>query len=208
MYIYLDESGDLGFTSKSSKSFVIALLYTNDPKHIRRMLKKVRQRLLRKRYKNLPEFKSSRSDDFVKNRILKHLSKENIEISYVILRKSTVYSYLHQKHNVLYNYLTGFLVERLPQLKDKEIIIVADKCLSKINREKFNRYLKSKTFSNFYKIGKLLPKIQIQHKTSLEEPCLQAVDYVANAVYRKYEFNDETYYNIIKPKIREEIIKW
>lgn len=208
MYIYLDESGDLGFSSKSSKFFVIALLYTNNPKHIRRILKKVRRRLLRKKYRDLPEFKSSRSDDFVKKRILEHLSKEDVEISYVILRKSTVYSYLHQEHNVLYNYLTGFLVERLPQLKDREIMIVADKCLSKINREKFNRYLKSKTFSNFYKIGKLLPKIQIQHKTSLEEPCLQAVDYVANAVYRKYEFNDETYYNIIKPKIREEIIKW
>lgn len=208
MYIYLDESGDLGFTSKSSKYFVITLLYTNDPKHIQRMLRKVRRRLLRKKYKSLPEFKSSRSDDFVKERILNGLSNEEVEISYVVLKKSEVYGYLHQKHNVLYNYLTGFLVEKLPQLKDREIMIVADKCLSKINREKFNRYLKSKTFSNFYKIGKLLPKIQIQHKTSLEEPCLQAVDYVANAVYRKYEFNDETYYNIIKPKIKEEIIKW
>jgi hypothetical protein len=80
MYIYLDESGDLGFTSKSSKSFVVALLYTNNPKHIRRILKKVRCRLLRKKYRDLPEFKSSRSDDFVKKRILEHLSKENIEI--------------------------------------------------------------------------------------------------------------------------------
>ncbi len=48
-------------------------------------------------------------------------------------------------------------------------------------------------------------KISIEHKNSEEERCLQAVDFVAGAIYHKYVFGDESYYSIIRNKIQEEI---
>ena len=45
--IYLDESGDLGFSEKSSKYFVISLLITKNHKQIDNCIKRIRQRKLK-----------------------------------------------------------------------------------------------------------------------------------------------------------------
>jgi len=41
-YIYIDESGDLGFTEKSTKYYVIAAVETKNPQQFSRMFKKIR----------------------------------------------------------------------------------------------------------------------------------------------------------------------
>jgi hypothetical protein len=47
-------------------------------------------------------------------------------------------------------------------------------------------------------------KIEIQIKTPAEEKALQATDFVSWAIFRKYEYEDDTYYNIIKRLVVEE----
>ena len=49
-------------------------------------------------------------------------------------------------------------------------------------------------------------EVSIDHKNSEEERCLQAVDFVAGAIYRKYALGDESCYPIIRDKIREEML--
>ena len=56
--------------------------------------------------------------------------------------------------------------------------------------------------------GKFRPKIDIEHIDSTSEPCLQAVDFVAGAVFSKYEWEDDRCTDIIKEKIREKIERW
>lgn len=46
--------------------------------------------------------------------------------------------------------------------------------------------------------------VNIQIKTPSEEKALQAVDFVRWAIFRKYEYGDDSYYNLIKNKIVEE----
>jgi len=41
-------------------------------------------------------------------------------------------------------------------------------------------------------------------KTPYEEKSLQAVDFVSWAIFRKYEYGDDSYYDLIKDKIMEE----
>jgi hypothetical protein len=59
--IYIDESGDLGFTGRSSPYFVIAALIVHNPLTIRRCFAKIRRNKLKKKYKKLPEFKFNNS---------------------------------------------------------------------------------------------------------------------------------------------------
>ncbi|MEI7648428.1 MAG: DUF3800 domain-containing protein [Methanomicrobiales archaeon] len=57
--IYIDESGDLGFSERSSPFFVIAALIVHDPLAIRRCFAKVRRNKLKKKYKELASNSSS-----------------------------------------------------------------------------------------------------------------------------------------------------
>lgn len=43
-----------------------------------------------------------------------------------------------------------------------------------------------------------------ESKTPFEEKTLQAVDFVSWAIFRKYEYADDTFYNIIKNRMVEE----
>ena len=46
--------------------------------------------------------------------------------------------------------------------------------------------------------------MEVEIKTPSEEKSLQAVDFVSWAIFRKYEFGDDSYYNVVKEKIIEE----
>ena len=201
MYIFLDESGDLGFSKKSQQYFVIAILITKDKKPIENCIKRVRQRKLPKKYKRIPELKFRNSNRIIRKSVLKCLSKRDVEISYILLNKRRVYRRLQDKKNIVYNYITSFLLQKVLSEESDKIEFVVDRLYTKKNREEFNSYIN-------YKIRRVLRrtiKISIEHKNSEEERCLQAVDFVAGAIYRKYVFDDESYYSIIRDKIQEEI---
>ena len=88
LYVFLDEAGDLGFSDKASKHFVIATLTVTDPVPVRRIFKEIRQRKLKKKLKQLQEFKFSSSDDFIKELVLRRLAALDIEIAYIIKEKN------------------------------------------------------------------------------------------------------------------------
>ena len=67
MKIYVDESGDLGFGPRASRYFVLAALVVRDEQKIRRCFKKIRQRNLKKSFRDLPEFKYNNTKGLIKN---------------------------------------------------------------------------------------------------------------------------------------------
>ncbi|MFC1786848.1 DUF3800 domain-containing protein [Halobacteriota archaeon] len=210
LYIFVDESGDLGFSERSSCYFILTALVTVDPTRVGRIVKKVRKKVLKKKLSDIPELKFSRSTDKVKTKILEYLSKQDAEIWYVCLRKEMVYSHLRTKQNIIYNYLTGFIVEKIPTMRSKsvKVKIIVDKSLSKVNRQHFNMYLKEKYNFVSSNRGETPISIDIEHKDSQAERCLQVVDFISGAIFHKYEFNHPKYYDLIKSKIKEEVIKW
>ena len=121
----------------------------------------------------------------------------------VLLNKKKVYTRLQDEKAVLYNYVTNILLDRIFSKKilqpQKPVKIVASrKETSKFLNQNFKSYLQSQLAIN-HKI-----KVDIFIKTPAEEKALQAVDFVSWAIFRKYEFKDETYYNLIKGRIIEE----
>jgi hypothetical protein len=57
-----------------------------------------------------------------------------------------------------------------------------------------------KRFDNYLADG-LMRSINVSHLDSKQCPCLQATDFIARAIARKYRDNDYLYYNKIQHKI-------
>ena len=203
MKIYIDESGDLGFTEKSSSYFVIAALIVHDPLAIRRCFAKVRRNKLRKKYRELPEFKFNNSGPEIKKRILACIASADVDIAYCVLRKDQVYPHLRSNHQIVYNYLTGSLISHIIQrfCDGGDVGITVDKSLNGIQREAFDQYLVYKTFEKNQAFDLAGLAITIEHADSKNEPGIQAADFIAGALPYYYRTNDDSFSGIIQGKI-------
>lgn len=201
VYVYLDESGDLGFGKEgSSDFFVITLLLIEDPTPLKRLVKKIRQRKLKRNLKELPEIKANNSDETVRKRFLRDLAKEEIEIHCIILDKNKVYDYLKKEKEKLYNYVSGIILTE-STIRNKNINIIVDKKTSrKVIIEDFNQYIVRKVEERHL----FHTRVKISHYDSKNSPGLQAVDFASWSIFRKYEWNDDRYYNLIREKITTE----
>lgn len=200
--IYIDESGDLGFTDRSSPYFVIAALVVHDSLTIRRCFAKVRRNKLRKKYRELPEFKFNNSGPEIRKRILACIASAEVDIAYCVLRKEQVYPHLRSNHQIVYNYLTGSLISHIIQrfCDGRDVEITVDKSLNGIQREAFDQYLVYKTFERNQTIDLADITITIEHADSKNEPCIQAADFIAGALHYYYRTDDNVFFRIIEGK--------
>lgn len=205
-YIFLDESGDLGFNPKknNSKYFVITILSANDKKPIERIVKKIHSGL-RKKIKKLSGgvLHSTKEKPVTRKRLLKLLSQCTCSIMTIYLNKSKVYTNLQEEKHVLYNYVVNILLDRIMKKKLVDIqntiyLIASKRETNKFLNENFKTYLKSQ-ISNKHKM-----KIDVSIKSPSQEKALQAVDFASWAIFRKCEMGDKIYYHLIKGKIIEE----
>jgi hypothetical protein len=207
-YIYLDESGDLGFDfikHKTSKYFVITLLFTKDKERLDKLVKKTFKGFSQKEiqshsgvlhaHKELPKTKQKL--------LARFLECETDSVITIYLNKKKVYTNLQNEKHLLYNYVTNILLDRVFTKKliptNENINIVASRReTSRFLNKNFTEYITNKIKDEH----KVLVKVEI--KTPKEEKGLQVVDMLSWSIFRKYEHSDESYYNMIKSKIVEE----
>lgn len=201
----MDESGDLGFNFDkrgTTSYFLITFLFTRSKRPIEKCVKKVHLGL-RKKYKKIGVLHAYIEEPVTKRRLLSLLAEKDCKIMTILLNKKKVYTKLQDEKPVLYNYVTNILLDRiftkkLIQSDDSIKIIASRKETNKFLNENFKLYLHSQLAAN-YKV-----KVSISVKTPAEQKALQAVDFVSWAIFRKYEYKDDTYYNLIRGKIVEE----
>jgi len=205
-YIFLDESGDLGFDfskPKTSKVFVVTCLLTVDKRPIEKIVKKTHSELQKKYKKRFGLLHAVKEKTITRQRLLRRLKEKEISIMTIYLNKKKVYTKLRDEKQVLYNYVTNILLDRIYTRKliplAGTIELVASKReTNKFLNENFKNYLNTQ-IKNRHKVD-----IKITIKTPFEEKTLQAVDFVSWAIFRKYEYEDESYYNLIRSKVIEE----
>lgn len=207
MYIYLDESGDLGFDfSKkgASKNFLITVLLIREPKKIANCIKHLKEDTLRKKYKKIPEIKFNNSPEVFRKRVIQKLSKQEIFILVFCLNKIKIVNKLHDKKDKVYNYITGLLFDKILNATNpnEDLVMTVDKVkVGKIQIEDFNFYLGLKLFL----AGQANRKLLVNHVDSQKDRCIQSVDFISGSIFRKYEFQNLNLYNLIKSKIISEI---
>lgn len=195
-YIFLDESGDLGFSDKSSKYLIITLLISGikEEPEIKRIIKKIRQKILKKTLKKSSEIKWNNSNKIIKNNVLSKISEINLEIFTIILDKTKIFPYLKEKKHKLYNYLCRLILSEC-SLNDQVIELIVDRSKGKrALRDDFDDYIRKQIISSDC-------KLKIKHEDSKNNGGLQSLDFISGAIFNKYEYNNPKFYNIIKNKI-------
>ena len=114
-YIYIDESGDLGFDEKSSKFIIISALILDNFKELDRIIKNMRRNKFSKELKKMNELKAYKLYDVIRIYMLERLNfVSGAIVSYVILEKRKVFSdFLKNDKNKLYNFIAGKLAKNL-----------------------------------------------------------------------------------------------
>lgn len=205
-YIFLDESGDLGFNpaKRVSKYFIVTILAVNEKNKIEKTVKKIHASL-RKKIKRLSGgvLHCYKEKPITRKRLLTMLANQQISIMTIYLNKKNVYTKLQDEKHVLYNYVVNILLDRifhkkLLPVQEKITLIAAKRETNRFLNLNFASYLQNKVLQN-HKVP-----ITIQIKTPAEEKCLQAVDFVSWAIFKRYEDDNSDYYLIIKSKIVEE----
>ena len=206
-YIFMDESGDLGFNEqkeKTSKNFIIAFLFSQNKNILDKIVKKVFNALPQNiKKKHSGTFHCYKEQPNVRLKLLSLLKdKKDISIMIIRLNKGNVWTDLRQEKSILYNYVVNILLNRvfskkLIPIKDKIVFIQSQRETNKLLNLNFKQYISQQVKKNHG------VELVVEIKRPSEEKALQIVDFVSWGVFRKYEHNDDTYYNIIKDLIRE-----
>lgn len=204
-YLYLDESGDLGFDFDSknpSRHFTVCILATSDRDSFKRIGAAVRKTLYRKldkpRGSQVHELKGSNTSLAVKSYFWRLVKDCRFGIYAVTLNKRRVYDRLSRDKDRVYNFIARQVLDRIPfEQADESIQIVVDRSKSRKEISHFDRYILQQLE------GRLDPAvpINIDHLTSHASPQLQAVDLFTWGIYRKYEQRDSEWFEVFREKV-------
>lgn len=212
LFIYLDESGDLGFDfgkKKTTRKFVITILVCHNQKArkaIRNAVRRTLKNKLNTRKSNsrvVSELKGTRTGLRVKEYFFKAIKNHEWGIYTLVLNKGRVEPHLRTPlgKKKLYNFLSRFILEKLRLGRTvSNVDLTVDRCKNTEEVWDFNRYLVNHLEASL----PLTASLNISHQTSQETPELQAVDLFCWGIFRKYEFGDPEWYRVFRAKIRYE----
>jgi hypothetical protein len=117
--IYMDESGDLGFDlnkKRTSKNFLITFLFSSKPKLTDKIVSKIFKSMDQaKRSKHSGTLHCSHEHLKIKLKMLNLIKQHQDDLAIMVIRlnKQKVYARLQNEKDVLYNYTTNILLDRI-----------------------------------------------------------------------------------------------
>lgn len=103
----------------------------------------------------------------------------------------------------LYNILSSTVLEGIEILNNLDLVhLYIDRSKTIKEIEIFDKYIKA----NLEKMMPINANLNIEHIKSEKNAGLQSVDMFCYGIARKYDQNDDRWYNIFKDKIKKEII--
>jgi len=206
LYLYLDESGDLGFdffSKKPSCFFTVAVLAVSGMDNNRRIINGVKKTLRRKLGKRAEELKGTRTTLEIKEYFYRQVADVPFEVFSMTLNKRRVYDELAKRKDRVYNYIARHVLDAIPvEAAGQRVQLVIDKSKSKREIRDFNQYV----IRNLQ--GRLDPKVplDISHIASHDSLGLQAVDLFSWGIFRKHEKGDQSWFNIYAGKVKKDSI--
>lgn len=209
MFIFLDESGDLGFNFENkspSVYFVITVLVAENfslfKTAIKRTLKKINHKNKRRIVKELKGFNTTLD---IKRYFYNLLCEDDSWYLHTIVldKRRLLNSELINNKERLYNILSKTVLEGIDIINHSNLVhLYMDRSKTTAEIQLFDMYIKSN-------LEILMPrnaKLNIEHLNSESNAGLQVVDMFCYGIARKYELGDNIWYNLFQNKIRKEII--
>jgi len=212
LFVFIDESGDLGFKSKSTPYFIVAcvLVDSNNIHRIDKEIKRLHKKIHKGTKYRFNEFKYVENKPDIRIRLIELIPKLPIQIGSIYIKdKNKIKKELRDKAIILYNYITIHyplynILLHYNNVKRLYLILDSNKTKRQENDAKdyFNR--KINYLAQHFGLTELDATIDYKH--SHTETGLQLADYIAGILKDKYVYNKDDYYNYIKEKIVFEII--
>jgi len=204
MLVFLDESGDLGWTfdkpnrGGGSSRFITISGIVIDEQHLKYVNRYISD--LYRKYKLTPkiEKKGCNFSDSESTYIVTNLKKvidkaPSLRIISITAKKEKVLPKLREDCNIFYNYMLGVLLPDTIRHHDK-IKIVLDKRTIKVDHgNNFEAYIKTKCWGEL----DLAADIDCEYDSSDKNEGIWMADWMANWIWRKYEDNQTTAYNVL-----------
>lgn len=189
MIIFIDESGTL--PDISDKYIVLAALVVSNPQGLEKILPKFRKKTpskgSRKKEKRVREFKFHYVGGITRRRVLEEIISKDVKIYILVINK---------------------MDRKITDSPENYGKLVRNLALYLIKKENPKEILIDKHFGNKSDTGKLQSildligdKVNFQQVDSVADPRIDLADFIAGATLRKLRVGDETFYNIISPKI-------
>ncbi|MGI0062658.1 MAG: DUF3800 domain-containing protein [Nitrosotalea sp.] len=108
VHVFVDESGDLGFSDKSSPFFTIgyAIMLNSNSIFIENKTRRLRRDMNRsKKIFGMQEFKFSNDSDITRMRFLSKINTFDLKLGTIVVSKDSVEEKLKSDKNTLYNYI-------------------------------------------------------------------------------------------------------
>lgn len=202
-YLIFDESGNLG---TAGRYFVISCIDTTNVKSLhnimKRKLKIVGEKFPELKTMHANEIKAKDAYPCVKYHLLECIASKDVTVSYIVIDLNHIESRLLKDKNILYNFASKILISRLITEKDTgtKINILFDNKTTKIaSKNSLREYI----IAYIVYEENLDVEINFEYKDSDAKDAfiIQAADYVANALYSKYEYKKDIYANLFSHKI-------
>lgn len=219
---FVDEAGDANFYANRSKRLIIGeegcsrvlivgFLHTLDPQEIRSKLAEVRLEISTDRYlKDIPSVKKSlvyfhAKDDCpeVRKLVFEALDKMAFRAQVVVARKvERIFAEVHKRsQDKFYDDLVTRLFRNQLHLSTENYITFARRGTSP--RQHALRSAVAKAAAECHKkLKKNAPSIIVDTSQPVQEPCLQAIDYVNWAVQRAYEKKEMRFFEFLRGHIQ------
>jgi hypothetical protein len=209
-WLYLDESGDLGFdfvNTKPSRFFTVCVLATSHKETdiaFRTAIKRTLRHKLNppgKRSRMVDELKAASTTLAVKQYAWKQVADRTFGIYCLTLNKRKVYAKVAADKDRVYNYVARLVIDRVPFEKaDSGVQLIVDKSKGRRQIEDFNLYIERQLK------GRVAPEVPLHfiHGDSRKWPGLQLADLFAWGVFAKYERRDSSWFDCYREKVRFE----
>lgn len=178
-HVYIDESGETG---THSSFIVFASIETATPRSVEKVMKRIWN--AKPQFHKHGELHANSVDDATRTRTLKSLAEQDITIRYVAVEKRGVRGLLNDTY---YRLLADFIAEH----PNAHVVVVDKKDTDTKRASVIQRLGLGASFSN------------VTFETSHKIRQLQAVDFIAWAIGRKYEQQDESFMEMVAEKISE-----
>lgn len=206
LYLYLDESGDLGFdffSKKPSKYFTVTVVTIRGTENNRQLINAVKKTIKRKLPDGEAEMKGAKDSIAVKEYFHKQTAGIPFNIYAVTLNKQRVYDSLAKQKDRVYNFIARTALEKIP-VEDAatRIQVIIDRSKNKREIREFNEYIIRHIKG---RIDPMVP-LDIYHWLSHENLGLQAADSFSWGIFRKYEKKDYEWFNVFKGNVRYDTV--
>ena len=213
--LFQDESGECSFSTRSNyRHFAISILSINPSrlKVIQNCLRKKFASFIKKGWDKTKEFKAYElhknrrfGKEAVSNVLASLVSIPSLEISYIVVNKEKITNQSFRKapYGTAYNYFTGVLLsEMVFQDGFNSIHLIYDKKNKETHENKhFREYLETKILGMALENDTAV-NLLIEGHDSAKCYGLLAADYFSWAIFRKFEYGDEHFFNLFSHKLK------